>query len=375
MLVYTTTDLTRDDLGTSRAVRQAIADGTLSRTETVRENETVVYAVNATGLTGLPAARNATVETGSDLAELDGLAFDVRSSGSTLATGTESVPSNSTVALHDGGLFVVSNGSDAFATDETPTDGEAFTAEFRVEDERLRAAASDAESDHEASATITFDGSESSGDDSGTSDGGNSLGDSGGGGAGDGATGGSGVGGADRSTDGDSDASTTGDASSAGSAAEGARGRNDDRVGPGFGRMGARGEIRPVADVRGVAGDEPVVTPAGAPTQSGRPPASGDRSESDAESARDGPPSGAPETDGSTADETGPASASGGTNASGSTEGSETRGDGTDAGPPTPSYDDAPIRATAEDVPGFGPLATVIALVLVGRLGARRRES
>jgi len=39
----------------------------------------------------------------------------------------------------------------------------------------------------------------------------------------------------------------------------------------------------------------------------------------------------------------------------------------------TPTYENAPIRATAEDVAGFGPLVTLVAVVLTGWLAARRR--
>ena len=42
---------------------------------------------------------------------------------------------------------------------------------------------------------------------------------------------------------------------------------------------------------------------------------------------------------------------------------------------PASTYDDAPIRATAEDLPGFGPLPTLLALVLTGRLIASSRRS
>ena len=237
MRVYSTTDLEREQLGTARAVRRAIDEGTLSRTEAVRAGETVVYAVNATGLTGLPAARNATVETGRDLARLDGLAFGVRSNASAVAAATddvESVPTNATVHLDERGLFVVGRGIDALAANETPTDGETFTAEFRVEDERLRAATSDSAGDHDVSATVTFERATSPADDgepSGESGslGGGDAGGSGGSGAGGGGgaqrdeSGGSSAGGPDRSGGGESATASAGDAPTTGPVTEGAR--------------------------------------------------------------------------------------------------------------------------------------------------------
>ena len=398
MRVYSTADLDRDELGTARAVRRAIDEGTLSRTETVRAGETVVYAVNATGLTGLPAARNATVETGRDLARLDGLAFGVRSNASAVATATgdvESVPTNSTVHLDERGLFVVGRGSDVLATDETPTDGETFTAEFRVEDERLRAATSDSADDHDVSATVTFEGAESPEDDGDPSDGGDSTGGGGatggsggsgaGGGGGPGAGGGGGpsAGGPGQAVGSESAAASTEDAPTTGPAAEEARGRGEDPARLGFRRAGSRAEIRPAADVRGVASDESAVPPTGASVWTGPARARNDRSGSDADPSGDGSPSGATGTaasgneEGSAAGagEEGSAATNGGASAGDATGAPSTGGDATDAEPPTPSYDDAPIRATAEDVPGFGPPVTVVALLLAGGLGARRRGS
>ena len=398
MRVYSTADLDRDELGTARAVRRAIDEGTLSRTETVRSGETVAYAVNATGLTGLPAARNATVETGRDLARLDGLAFGVRSNASAVATATgdvESVPTNSTVHLDERGLFVVGRGSDVLATDETPTDGETFTAEFRVEDERLRAATSDSADDHDVSATVTFEGAESPEDDGDPSDGGDSTGGGGatggsggsgaGGGGGPGAGGGGGpsAGGPGQAVGSESAAASTEDAPTTGPAAEEARGRGEDPARLGFRRTGSRAEIRPAADVRGVASDESAVPPTGASVWTGPARARNDRSGSDADPSGDGSPSGATGTaasgneEGSAAGagEEGSAATNGGASAGDATGAPSTGGDATDAEPPTPSYDDAPIRATAEDVPGFGPPVTVVALLLAGGLGARRRGS
>jgi PGF-CTERM protein len=389
MRVYSTTELERDELETARAVRRAIDGGTLSRTETVRAGETVVYAVNATGLTGLPAARNATVETGRDLARLDGLAFGVRSNESAVATATgdvESVPTNATVHLDERGLFVVGRGIDALAANETLTDGEAFTAKFRVEDERLRAATSDSADDHDVSATVTFEGATSPEDDGepsgeGDSLGGGDAGESGGSGAGGGGgvergeSGGSGAGGPGRSGGGESATAPAGDAPTSGPAAEGARGGSGEPARLGLRRAGSRTEIRPAADVRGVASDDSAVPPAGASVWTGPAGTRSDRPGSGAGSSGDSSPSEATGTAVPSDDEGESTAANGGASAGDATEAPSTGEDATDAEAPTPSYDDAPIRATAEDVPGFGPPATVVALVLAGGLGARRRGS
>ncbi|PHQ39185.1 hypothetical protein DJ69_07525, partial [Halorubrum persicum] len=61
-----------------------------------------------------------------------------------------------------------------------------------------------------------------------------------------------------------------------------------------------------------------------------------------------------------------------GSGATGETEttSSETGGDGSER--PTPTYEDAPIRTTAEDVPGFVPLHSLAALALVLLTASRR---
>jgi len=390
LTAYATTDLSRDDLGTADAVRRAIGNGTLSPTSSVAPDETVVYAANATGLTGLPTARNATMQTGTDLARLDGLAFDVRSNASTTTGADESVPANSSVHLDESGLFLVSDGDDALATDETPTDGEAFTAEFRVEDDRLREAASNSTTDHDASVTVTFKAPESDGEVSGVDD---SLSDAEGSGTGGetdergagtgrasgsgtgGGGGGSGTGGTDSSDggqtpdDGRPETTPAGDAPSTGSAGD----RSDDGARAGLGVIGGRVEVRPAPDVRGVANSDSDVSSAAVsvpavPTRVGHDPS---RSEA---GTPDGDPTGSGAgSEGTAAGEDEASSSDGAAGASGTTDESATESDPTGAEPPAPNYDDAPIRATAEDVPGFGPVAAVIALLVAGRLGARRR--
>ncbi|MFO8114626.1 MAG: PGF-CTERM sorting domain-containing protein [Halorubrum sp.] len=382
LTAYATTDLGRDDLGTAEAVRRAIGNGTLSPTSTVTSEDTVVYAANATGLTGLPAARNATIQTGTDLALLDGLAFDVRSNASTTTNGAgESVPANSSVYLDESGLFLVSDGADALATDETPTDGETFTAEFRVEDDRLREAASNSTAGHDASATLTFEAPERGGggtesedslsDDSlSDGDGGSEADD---GGTSGGGTGGTGGGSETAGGGGRSETTPTGDAPSSDSTAAGAEVRGDDEARPDLGIIGGRVEVRPAPDVRGVANSESDVSAAvgsvpAVPTRVGDAPPG-----SDAGAPDDDPVGSGAGSEGTAAGEDEASSADGGDDSSGTTDESATESDTAGTEPPAPSYDDAPIRATAEDVPGFGPVVAVIALLVAGRLAAIRR--
>lgn len=397
LAAYATTDLDRSDLGTADAVQRAIANGTLSPTSTVTAGETVVYAANATGLTGLPAARNAVPETGADLARLDGLAFGVRSNASTLSTAEDdrtdangSVPRNSSVHVDDRGLYIVADADDALATDETPADGEAFTAEFRVADERLREAAADPTADHTASTTVTFEAPPPDGEDGdsksdGSLEGGGGEGGSDGGASGGDATGGGTSGGSAATGSGGTAGGATGSPPETGSPPGGAKpeeagGENGDGPRSGLGRSGGRFGIRPVADVRTVARDDSTGSPASVSRTAASsgvgiasPGDGGVRSEAGAgrgdagsadtgagsdEAARaNGADAGSPVSDGpgSKSDKAGP------------------NPDTTDAEPATPSYDDAPIRTTAEDVPGFGPLGTLVALLLAGKLAARRR--
>jgi hypothetical protein len=64
--------------------------------------------------------------------------------------------------------------------------------------------------------------------------------------------------------------------------------------------------------------------------------------------------------DAAAADGTAPDAGSGG--AGGSETTSSEAGD--DSTQPTPTYENAPIRTTAEDVPGFGPIHSLAALTL-----------
>ncbi|WP_254921967.1 PGF-CTERM sorting domain-containing protein [Halorubrum sp. Eb13] len=406
---YATTTLDRDALGTAGAVRRAIEDGTLSPTSTVTADDTVVYAVNATGLTGLPAARNATTESGADLARLDGLAFGVRSNASTLsaATGDDrtgavgAAPKNSSVHIDDEGLYLIAEGDDALATDETPAGGEDFTAEFRVTDERLREAASDSASDHSASTTLTFEvppPDEADGD----SEGGDSLG--GGGSAGGGSAGGpegggpvgeptgGGTSGGGPSTDGGgtTGGGPTGSPPETGTSPRGGKTETPgDATGtgprPDLRVSGGQFGVRPLADVRPIARENHTGSPASVsrtsvPVDTGAAPSGGEIARSETGADRGG--AGTTGADAGSDEAAGTDGVSGTDEAAGTNAGdSRSRGgsdstaksDAADAEPQTPTYDDAPIRTTADDVPGFGPLVTVVAFLLAGRLAARRR--
>ena len=149
LTAYTTNTVEPDGFDDASAVREAIADGTLTEATTATANDTVVYAVNATGLTGLPAAANASLERGTDLDRLDGLSFGVGPTNASETNDTDEdgelgpMPNGSAIHLDRDGLFVVADGETAFGTETPPETGETFEAEFRVTDETLRRAAAD----------------------------------------------------------------------------------------------------------------------------------------------------------------------------------------------------------------------------------------
>ncbi|OYR50785.1 hypothetical protein DJ74_05500 [Halorubrum sp. Ea8] len=406
---YATTTLDRDALGTAGAVRRAIENGTLSPTSTVTADDTVVYAVDATGLTGLPAARNATTESGADLARLDGLAFGVRSNASTLsaATGDDrtgavgAAPKNSSVHIDDEGLYLIAEGDDALATDETPAGGEDFTAEFRVTDERLREAASDSASDHSASTTLTFevpppdeaDGDSEGGDSlggGGSAGGGSAGGPEGGGPVGEPTGGGTSGGGPSTGGGGTTGGGPTGSPPETGSQPSGGKAEAPgDATGtgprPDLRVSGGQFGVRPLADVRPIARENHTGSPASVsrtsvPVDTGAAPSGGEIARSETGADRGG--AGTTGADAGSDEAAGTDGVSGTDEAAGTNAGdSRSRGgsdsaaksDAADAEPQTPTYDDAPIRTTADDVPGFGPLVTVVAFLLAGRLAARRR--
>lgn len=378
LTTYTGADADRTDLGSAAAVRDAIESDALSESERVGVNDTVVYAVNATGLTGLPAARNATPETGVDLDRLDGIGFGVRSTGGddalTASDALGETPRNSTVHVDETGLYVVADGDDALTTDGEPEPGEEFTAEFRVTDDRLREAASDPPDGHRVTSTVAFaaaDRDDPTGDDRERIASGGPAG--GGGGSGTGGSGGSGTDGGGAGTGGGTGDTTGGIPSSdsaegdrpggpnAGSAA--GTDENGDRIDPargvGFGS-------RPSAERRTPLLNGPIVV--STPTADGKAGASSGIDSTDATDATKVTEGGAPSVD---------AEASAARD-----DGSRTAGDGPDgsgddtvgADRATPTYENAPIRATAEDVPGFGPLQSLAALTLALLAATRGRR-
>ncbi|MDZ5811127.1 PGF-CTERM sorting domain-containing protein [Halorubrum sp. AD140] len=373
MTAYATTEAGPNDLDSADAVRAGISNETLSPTSTVGANETVVYSVNASGLSGLPAARNATLDTGADLDRLDGLAFGVRETASTNETTTSedaddigSVPPNSTVHLDDDGLYLVAEGTDALATDGAPSDGESFAAEFHATDDRLREAASNSDADHAAVRAVTFDettpdtGPTESTDENGShvdeesvdGDGGGAVGtETGGEPSTDGEPSGddrAATGGETAAGDGSEDTGGSGgvDESSAeggGPSASDPRGDSDDR-GAAPKTADARSEIRPAADLRTAELNGSVAVLA--------------TSASDTE---------VPAVDEDDVDRAGGEGAEstesdGGDTGSEAVDDSEPESDTDETEPETPDYEDAPIRTTADDVPGFGPLVALLAL-------------
>ncbi|WP_256403500.1 hypothetical protein [Halorubrum salinum] len=367
---YTTDQVDASEFDSAAAVRDAIAVGTVASSSTIRPDDTVVYAVNASGLTGLPAARNVSLATGRDLARLDGVQFGIAPTGS-MGTAVQtddvgSVPDNSSVYLDGQGLFVVAEGDGALATDDTPDDGESFTATFRVTDDTLRDATSDPDADHTVSTTVTFeavdtvrnpDEADGSGEpDSVTGGGGASAGGGGAAGGGGGAVAGGGGG---------SGGSVTGGGGSGGGGSvgggSGSGGGGGTRSG-GYSRLwssedtarwqlpsqnGERFGTRPAADVRDVSETRSlsmsvvaamIVSDRAAGSGAGR----GLGIDGGTATARDVATN--PDT---TTDPTRRVA--------------------------TPTYENAPIRATAEDVAGFGPLATLLSVILFGWVAIRRR--
>ena len=145
-------------------------------------------------------------------------------------------------------------------------------------------------------------------------------------------------------------------------------GRNEDRFG-----------IRPVADVRPVAGGDSIASPASvsptvASANAGASPTEGDAASSEPGADRGDAGSDRAGGDNSGAEATEVAGANGADAESDVRDGPAAKSESPDGEPETPSYDDAPIRTTADDVPGFGPLVTLVALLLTGRLAARRRS-
>jgi len=409
LTTYRGTEANRSELRSAAAVRDAIDNDTLSRAERVDANDTVVYAVNATGLTGLTAARNATPETGADLDRLDGIEFAVRSTGEEGDVATSDAigetPRDAAVHVDETGLYVVADGEDALPTDDGPEPGEEFTAEFRVTDDRLREAAADPPDGHTVTSTITYgdtDRGESPDGDTERIGSGNPVD-----GGGDGERGGSGNAGGSGNVGGSGTTGPSGDTGGNGNS-----GRNENT-----------GETTEIGDVAGNAtGGPDLDSPVGADlpdepnadngTTSGngdrtgpiRGAGFGSRPNSDGPTpALDEPiavsvptatvatgPSGAPQSEASSSevgtapDETGGEgdSATGRVSGGDAAEAGEATAPdaGADVAEPaatgseraTPTYENAPIRTTAEDLPGFGAIQSLAALSLA-LLAATRR--
>lgn len=376
---YTTTALDPDALGTAAEVRTAIDGGTLSPSTTVSDEQTVVYAVSASGLSGLPTARDAPLDTGADLGRFDGLAFGVRPNATATdeATASEldaetddgtvgSVPDNASVHLDETGLYLVATGADALATDEPPADGDAYTATFRVDDDRLQRAA-ESGTGHAVTTDLTYvepdaerdltegdsAGSVGAGAPSGgggsVSGGGSAGGGAGGGTGGGGATGGGGgaVGGDERAPE-DPDIET-GDGDPKTAVTDGTAGTDGRNV-----AAGARGfDVVPLdADAGATVADRPAGVTAVADLRV---------------PYRDHPNA---VLNGTASEWSTESSSTGGAGESADTD-ADSNTDAV-ADPDTPDYENAPIRSTAYDVPGFGPVATLLAIAMASLLARRR---
>lgn len=353
--VYTTDALDPDAFDTSADIHEAVGADTLSPSTTINSSETVVYEVAASGLTGLPAARNATLEAGADIDRFDGFDFGLRSRSTTeselaltAASDTDDVgpaPADATVHVDDAGLYLVAAGEDAVPEDD-PDDGAEFTAAFRVEDERLRSAA-DPGDDHTATTDLTYVDSTAASDpiddgasgDTDAADGGGGRSAGGGGGAG---------------------ATGSGPASGGPTAP-------DESPSPNLGpheqpgdpiasvTVGSGSRVRAVADLETTYRDHPDATADGTPR-----PAAALTADATTETEPSTHPRSAAERD----------AVDGGTEADDTVADSES--DDTVAEPDAPAYENAPIRSTAYDVPGFGLVAAVFAVVGFARLAARR---
>ncbi|WP_240471159.1 hypothetical protein [Halorubrum tropicale] len=426
LTAYTTQAVDRGDFENATAVREAIADGTLTEATTATANDTVVYAVNATGLTGLAATANGSLERGADLDRLDGLEFGVQPTATDASNGSDGggighTPNESAVHLDRNGLYLVVAGDRAFGTETIPDPGETFEVAFRVDDDRLRRTAADdrhrvttgltyvadpaaeetsVESTADSTQTTASVATGSSGQpgapttsntggastDGGSAGGGSAgSGSAGGGSAGSGSTDGGSTGGGSAGS-----SSITGGSPGTGSA-DGSGGSvgSDDATATDAG--GNNGPDGPTGSDLGRPSRPPGVGVSIAPGASEIPPAAGPAelsgpgglepgpdgsaaANSRPENGRPGDGENGPSSDTETGDGGGATSAAPGDSgefreSSVSGEPPSDEADASDLG-----YDDAPIRSTAYDLPGFGPAAS-LAAVAGASLLARRRGS
>ncbi|WP_321163623.1 MULTISPECIES: hypothetical protein [Halorubrum] len=395
---YTTREAVPGEFENATAIRDAVENGTLSEATTAGPNDTMVYGVNATGLTGLPVAANASLDRGADLARLDGLSFGVRrTNASEATTATEEdalgpVPSDSTVHLDREGLFLVTDGETAFGTETPPADGETFEAGFSVDDERLNRtddpattrltyvadAPDEPATNGSANGSDTARSTESPPTDSGgsagtgTAAGSGTTDDSGGTGSADG----SGVSGASGASGGSVASGGPGASGASGGASAPAGGGSGSDAGAsvsnGSGQGGATGS-------RGSGGDRETAPPGTgitvAPGTSEIPPSAGPPALFGGDGTTDGERPAAREP----GSETGRASDGGGSDggseaATGEAESVDTgeRGDADDNPASDLGYDEAPIRSTMYDLPGFGPVGSLAAVASAALLARRR---
>lgn len=382
LTAYTTSAVPPDGFENASEVREAIADGTLAPATTATATDTVVYAVNATGLTGLPETANGSLERGTDLDRLDGLSFGVApTEGDDSADGDAlgRMPAESAVHLDRNGLFVVADGERAFGTETAPDPGETFEAAFRIDDDRLRRTAADDR--HRVTTELAYaagstDESTDADDDDST-EAGSSTGSGGSGSIGS-------VGGSGSTDDGSSTGSgstgggSTGESSGSGGAAGPAGSAGAGNVTNAGNSGSTKGS--PGSDA-GPSGPGPGVGIRVAPGETAVPPSVG----APELPGTDGPERGSddPATEGlrSSDGRSDEGAGSGGdgatsTKSADSAESAEASvvsdqsGGGTDAS--DLGYDDAPIRSTAYDLPGFGAAASLAALAGASLLARRR---
>ncbi|MGM0448475.1 MAG: hypothetical protein ACQERM_09545, partial [Methanobacteriota archaeon] len=407
LTAYTTREVSSDGFENATAIREAIDDGTLTPEPNATANETVVYAVNATGLTGLPATANTSLDRGEDLNRLDGFSFGVAPT----ETGDDNetvdgdalgaTPNESAVHLDREGLYLVADGERAFGTETDLNPGETFEAAFRVDDDRLRRTAADSrhrvttelayaapdsidggtenETTDGSTETPTADGNTTDTDDSSDSE----ISDSSGTSTGGGSTGGSGSAGSSGSAGGGG--STGGSAGSEGAADSPGSAGADTSTGAG----GPSSVGGPSGSDANLSGPRPGVGISIAPGMSEILPSAGppelfdtDRSERGAggsavgESRSVGAQSddAGGEGDDAPSDESADSSA---TSESGDSsapdDSSAPSGQSTDEADVSDlGYDNAPIRSTAYDLPGFGPIASLAAVAAASLLARRR---